>query len=149
MNEPREKLERCLLCYGADLSRWPEEARQEGVKALRDAPELQALVADHQRLERFLQDRSCEAPRPDLAERIIAASLRERKEAARSLQEKILELVGWSGLRQPVLVALVLLVISSFVVGFIAGFAGPADQIASEQTQVALQEYLYYEGELL
>lgn len=149
MTEAREKMERFLLCYGADLNQWPEQARQEGLKALAQSPELQALAAEHQRLETLLHQRRHEAPAADLAERIIAASLRERKEASRSLRERILEAIGWSGLRQPVLVALAFLVVGSFVAGFIAGFASPTDQTAREQTQIALQEYLYYEGELL
>lgn len=150
MTAHRETLKRCLLCYGADLRQWPQDVRNEGLKALADNPELQILVAEYQRLETFLHQRSYEQPAPDLAERIIATSLlQSRKEASPSLKAKFLEAVGWSAVRQPVVVALAFLAIASFVAGFIVGFASPTNQAGGEQTQVALQDYLYYKGELL
>ncbi|MFH0812107.1 MAG: hypothetical protein V2A69_04610 [Pseudomonadota bacterium] len=144
-----KQFEKNVLVHGAELNRWPEDARQAGVKAHKKSPELQLLLEDHQRFESFLQKRKYEEPSSDLAERILSASLRQEKKESLGVGAILLELLSGLNLPRPVLTGLSVAVVFAFIMGFAIGFLLPTWSAWTEEAQVNLQEFLYYEGEIL
>lgn len=138
-----------LLMYGANVHEWPEDIRYSGLKALETSSELRKLLAEEQRLERVLKTRKYEEPSSNLAERIISASLSKRKKVRRGLGGFFLDLVWEFSLPKPALTALSVSLVLVLILGFAIGFINPIGSVSTEGSQTDLQEYLYYEGEVL
>lgn len=137
-----------LLIFGADLSKWPEEARAEGKEALAKYPDLMELLRDHEGFEKALRERRFEEPGVDLSERIIAASLREEERAPFPIWAFLSELLGEFGLKRPAYAAVSLALVFSLITGFVIGYANPLGLNGTSGEQVSLQEYLYDEGDV-
>jgi hypothetical protein len=73
MSNDEMQLKELLAYHGADVSKWPEEARPWGLAALKRL-DLQPLFKEEKRFEMLLMARRMPAPSRDLAQRIIAAS---------------------------------------------------------------------------
>lgn len=135
-----------LFVYGADVHEWPEGIREAGLKSLESSSELQTLLADEKRFERVLKTRKYEEPSRDLAERIILASLRQKK-ARSTIGGFFSELLWEFTLTKPALTAVSVLLISALIIGFVIGFSNPMGPVPTEQYQTNLQAFLYYEGD--
>ena len=138
-----------VLVYGSDVRNWPEDIREAGLKALDSSPELQALLTDEERLERVLKTRKYEEPSIDLSERIISASLHKKKKARRSLGGFFSDLLWEFSLPKPALTAVSVSLIFALIIGFAIGFSNPSGYMSTHQYQTNLEEFLYYEGEVL
>lgn len=143
------QFEENVLVYGADVHSWPESVREAGLKALDSSPMLQALLTDEGRFERLLKTRKYEEPNTDLAERIILASLHQKKRAQHTLREFFSELFGELRLSRPAVTAVSILLIFALIIGFAIGFSNPFGYVSTEQYAINLEEFLYYEGEVL
>jgi hypothetical protein len=133
-----------LLLYGSDLSAWPEETREEAREALLNSSDLQELVAEHRRFEEILRGRTYEEPTLGLAERIISASEFGRKAESSSIRAFFSELFAGFTLRSWAVTAA-----ASLLLGFAIGLSNPVGSALSNQEEISLQEFLYYEGEVL
>jgi hypothetical protein len=138
-----------LLVYGAHVHEWPEDIRQAGLKALEISSELRALLAEEERFERVLTTRWYEEPSRDLAERIVSASQPKKKKVWPSLVGFFSDLVWEFSLPKPVLTAVSVSLILVLILGFVIGFSNSTGAVSTEQSQPDLQEFLYYEGEVL
>ena len=85
------EIERLLEAYGADSARWPEAARVRvapllAESVLAERVGVRARIAEARALDRLLDSASRPAPAPAreaaLADRILAAALSEREQAA-------------------------------------------------------------------
>ena len=138
-----------LLVYGANVRKWPEDIRQAGLKALEISAELRALLAEEERFERVLKTRRYVEPSSNLAERIVSASQPKKKKVWPSLVGFFSELVWEFSLPKPALTAVSVSLVFALILGFVIGFSNPIGSVSTEQSQTALQEFLYYEGEVL
>ncbi len=149
MTMDSKKFKENMLVHGADVNQWPEEIRQAGLEALESSPELQALSADQEHFERILKTRKYEEPGVDLAQRIITASLHQKKKSFFSLGSLLSGVLGELRLPKPALTAVYVLMIFVLMIGFGIGFSDPMGSALAEQEQINLQEFLYDEGEVL
>jgi hypothetical protein len=144
-----EQFKENLLVYGANVHQWPEDIRQAGLEALETSSELQALLAEEERFEGVLTTRRYEEPSRDLAQRIVSASQPKRKKRWPSLVGFFSELVWEFSLPKPALTAVSVSLVFVLILGFVIGFSNPIGSLSTEQGQTDLQEFLYYEGEVL
>jgi hypothetical protein len=133
-----EQFRECLLVYGADVLRWPDEIRQAGLELLGRSLECRSLQEYHARFEEVLRARRYEEPTPDLARRIISAALRRRKKPSPGLAAFLAACFADFRLPKPVLTAVAVL-----IVGFVVGFLLSPEQGLVGQEQSDLQEFLY------
>lgn len=138
-----------LLVYGANVHEWPDDIRQAGLKALEISSELRALLAEEERFERVLKTRRYEGPSRDLAERIVSAAQPKKIKVWRRLSGFFSELVWEFSLPRAALTAVSVSLILVLILGFAIGFSNPIGSVSTEQSQTDLQEFLYYEGEVL
>ena len=147
--DPKQFKENILL-YGVDLNHWPEEIRQAGMESLLNSPELQVLLGEQKRFEQVLRTRKYEEPGSNLVQRIISLSLPPGKKIPFSL--------GWFFSRlfsdelylpKPARIVFSILAIMALLTGFFIGFSNPSGQVQTGQRQANLQEFLYYEGDVL
>ena len=138
-----------LLVYGANVHKWPEDIRLTGLGALETSSELRTLLAEEERFEGVLKTRRYEEPSRDLAERIVSVAQSKNKKVWRRLGGFFSELVWEFSLPKPVLTAVSVSLILVLILGFAIGFSDPIGAVSTEQTQTDLQEFLYYEGEVL
>lgn len=139
-----KQFKKYLLVYGADVHQWPEDIRGAALEALADSSELRVLRADQEQFESVLKNRSYKEPRSTLAQRIISASLRDQKSESLSRGAFFSELLAGFSLRRWALT-----VIAVLIIGFIIGVVNPMGSLVAEDPQTNLQEFLYYEGEVL
>jgi hypothetical protein len=125
-----------LACHGSDVQKWPEPARTLGA-VLQEYPEAGALIEDEKRFERMLHERYVAPARPQLAQRIIAASIAADSAAQNTWQPSEL-LVA---VRPATLAAMLVL---SFVVGF--GAFAPSPRAEST---ASMQSYIDEDGAIL
>lgn len=149
MKMDAKQFKKNLLLYGGDVHQWPDEIRQAGLEALEQSSEAQAFMADHAQFEAILQARAVEDPGPDLTQRIIAASLRRKKKAGFSIGAFFSELLAEFTLPKPARSAVSMATILLLLIGIAVGFSDPVETLVAEQDQTSLQEFLYYEGEVL
>jgi hypothetical protein len=138
-----------LLVYGANVHKWPEDIRQRGLRSLESSSELRTLLTEEERFERVLKTRRYEEPSRDLAERIVSAAQPKKKKVWRRLGGFFSELVREFSLPKPALTAVSVSLLLVLILGFAIGFSNPIGAVSTEQTQTDLQEFLYYEGEVL
>lgn len=138
-----------LLIYGADVHQWPEEIRQAGLEALESSPELQTLIAEEEHFERVLKTRKYEEPSSNLEQRIISSSLLRKQKTPFSIGAFIPALLDEFRLPRPALAAISVVMVVVLIIGFAIGFSNPAGSVMTEQEQTNLQEFLYYEGDIL
>lgn len=138
-----------LLIYGTDLYRWPEEIQRAGIAALEQSAELRAALADHEHFEEVLKSRKFEEPGADLAERIISASLNEKEKDRFRHGSFLSSLRAELSLPNAALAAVAILMVTVLLIGFAIGFSNPFGLNSAEQESAHLQEFLYYEGEIL
>jgi len=144
-----EQFKENLLVYGANVHEWPEDIRQAGLEALKLSFELRALLAEEERFERVLTTRRYEEPSNHLAERIVSAAQPKKKKRWPSLVGFFSELVWEFSLPKPALTAVSASLVFVLILGFVIGFSNPIGSESTEQSQTDLQEFLYYEGEVL
>ncbi len=138
-----------LLVYGANVHKWPEDIRQTGLRALETSSELRTLLAEEERFERVLKTRRYEEPSRDLAERIVSAAQPKKKKVWRRLGGFFSELLWEFGLPRPALTAVSVALIFALIIGFAIGFSDSTGTTSAEQYQANLEDFLYYEGEIL
>jgi len=138
-----------LLVYGSDVQKWPQDITQAGLKALQTSAELRVLLAHEEHFEQVLKTRKYEEPSSDLAERIILASQAKKKGVRRSLGRFFSELLWEFSLPKPAITAVYVSLIFALIIGFAIGFLNVTESVSTEQYQTNLQEFLYYEGEVL
>jgi len=144
-----EQFKEKLLMYGADVHNWPKEIRSSGLKALDSSFELQKLVEDEERFEGVLKTRKYEEPSRDLAGRIVAAALPEKKKAQRNLGVFFAEVLGEFSLSRHALAAVSVSLIFTLIIGFTIGFSNPSGYASAEQYETNLEDFLNYEGDVL
>lgn len=137
-----------LLVYGSDVHKWPQDIKQTGLKALQTSAELRVLLADEEHFEQVLKTRKYEEPSSDLAGRIISAS-QAKKRVRRGLGRFFSELLWEFSLPKPAMTAVYVSLIFALIIGFAIGFLDVTGSVSTEQYQTNLQEFLYYEGEVL
>lgn len=145
---PKEFKENVLI-YGADVRSWPKDLRETGLKALASSAELQAELAQEEHFEGVLKLRKHEAPSDDLAERIVSASLRGQKKSLSGIGVLLSEVLWQFGLPRPALTAVSVAIIFALIIGFAIGFSDPTGTMPAEEYQANLEDFLYYEGEVL
>lgn len=138
-----------MLIHGTDIRGWPEDIRTRGLKALDASLELKALLKDEERFERVLKERRYEDPSPELAERIISASRQKKDKRLYSIAGFFSDLFWEFGVPNRALAAVSVSVLVALILGFAIGFFYPSGAISSEQNQINLEAFLYYEGEVL
>lgn len=138
-----------MLVYGSDVYNWPEGIREAGLKALDRSPELQALLADEECFERALKMRKYEEPGIDLSERIISATQHMKKKERSNPGGFFSDLLREFSLPKPALTAVFVSLIFALIVGFATSFSNPSWNVSAEQYKTNLEEFLYYEGEVL
>lgn len=138
-----------MLIYGTDILNWPEDMRTPGLKALKSSLELQAILEDEERFERVLRESRYEDPDPDLAERIISASLQKKDKRPYSVAGFFSDIFWEFGMPNRALTAVSLSLLVALILGFAIGFFYPSGAISSEQNQINLEAFLYYEGDVL
>ena len=119
------------------------------MKALKNSAELQALLTEHEQFERTLKTRKYEEPNSNLEERIITASLHKDKKRSFSPGAYLSELLAEFSLSKPALAAVTVLMVFVLITGFVIGFTNQMTSASTEQEETNIQEFLYYEGELL
>jgi hypothetical protein len=144
-----EKFKENLLVYGTDIHEWPEEIRRAGLKAIETSSQFRMLLEEEVRFEKVLKARTYEGPNHDLTERIILASKSKNKKVRPRLVELLSELVWEFGLSKPVMSALYVSLVLVLLLGFAIGFTNINGSVSIDGTQTDLQEFLYYEGEVL
>ena len=144
-----EQFKEKLLMYGADVRNWPKDIRSSGLKALDSSPELQKLVEDEERFEEVLKTRKYEEPRRDLAGRIVAAALPRKKKAQRNLGVFFSEVLQEFNLSRRALATISVSLIFTLIIGFTIGFSNPSGFVSAEQYETNLEDFLYYEGDVL
>jgi hypothetical protein len=137
-----------ILIYGSDVHGWPESIREAGLKALARSAELQAVLAQENHFESLLRTRKLEAPRDDLAERIVSASRQRHKKSRSGLGAFLSEVLWQFSLPKRALTAVSVTLVLALIVGFAIGFSAPAGTQSAEQYQASLEDFLY-EGEVL
>jgi hypothetical protein len=138
-----------MLVYGSNIYNWPEGIRESGLKALDRSPELQALLADEECFEGTLKMRKYEEPSIDLSERIISTTQHMKKKERSNLRRFFSELLWEFSLPKPALTAVFISLIFALIAGFAMSFSNPSRYVSSEQYKTNLEEFLYYEGEIL
>lgn len=138
-----------MLVYGSNVYNWPEGIREAGLKALDRSPELQALLADEECFERALKMRKYEEPSIDLSERIISATQHMKKKERSNPGGFFSELLWEFSLPKPALTAVFVSLIFALIIGFSMSFSNPSWYVSAEQYKTNLEEFLYYEGEVL
>ena len=131
--------------YGADIRCWPKDIRSSGLKALYSSPELQKLVEDEERFERFLKTRRYEKPSRDLAGRIVAAALPKNKKAQRNLGVFFSEVLSEFSLSRRTFAAVSVSLIFTLIVGFTIGYSNLSGYTSAEQYETHLEDFLNYE----
>jgi hypothetical protein len=138
-----------LLVYGADLSLWPEEIRERTQAELERSTELQTIFEESMQFEKVLQNRKYEEPDPGLSHRIITASLRQEQITRQGSRTFLFNLFQEFALPKPALTAVSVLIVSVLMIGFAIGYTNPLEDVTNTEEQTNLQEFLYYEGEIL
>ncbi|MBA3018391.1 MAG: hypothetical protein KJ550_02545 [Proteobacteria bacterium] len=138
-----------MLVYGSDVYNWPEGVREAGLKALDRSPELQALLADEECFEKVLKMRKYEEPGIDLSGRIISATQHIKKKERSNPGGFFSELLREFSLPKPAFTAVFVSLIFALIVGFAMSFSNPSWHVSAEQYKTNLEEFLYYEGEVL
>lgn len=138
-----------MLVFGSDVYNWPEGIREAGLKSLDRSPELQALLADQECFEKFLKMRKYEEPGIDLSERITSATQHIKKKERSNSGGFFSELLWDFSLPKPALTAVFVSLIFALIVGFAMSFSNPSWNVSAEQYKTNLEEFLYYEGEVL
>jgi hypothetical protein len=78
----RERFVELLDAYGADLSRWPANARAAGAAYAAQAPEAAALITEARVVDLILDAaRGSDELSPDLAARVLASAPRAQRPA--------------------------------------------------------------------
>ena len=138
-----------MLVYGHNVYNWPEGIREAGFKSLDSSPELQALLADEECFERALKMRKYEEPSIYLSERIISATQHIKKKERSNPGGFFSELLWEFSLPKTVRTAVFVSLIFALIVGFAMSFSNPSQYVSAEQYKPNLEEFLYYEGEIL
>ena len=144
-----EQFKKNLLVYGANVHEWPEEIKQAGLKAIETSSEFRTLLAEEVRFEQVLKTRTYKEPNNDLAERIVLAAQPKKKRVWSRLVGLFSELVWEFNLPKPALSVLSVSLVLVLLLGFAIGFSDTNGSVSIEGTQTDLQEFLYYEGEVL
>jgi hypothetical protein len=138
-----------VLVHGSDVRNWPEDIRESGQRALDSSAEFRALLGDEERFEAVLKTRRYEEPDRDLAERIISASVYKKKKAQHIFRGFFSDLLWEFSLPGPARTAVFVSLIVALIIGFAVGFSDPTGTMPAEQYQANLEDFLYYEGEVL
>jgi hypothetical protein len=138
-----------MLVYGSDVYNWPEGIREAGLKALDRSTELQALLADEKCFERALKMRKYEKPGIDLSKRIISATQHMNQKERSNPGGFFSDLLREFSLPKPALAAVFVSLIFALIVGFAMSFSNPSWNVSAEQYKTNLEEFLYFEGEVL
>ena len=144
-----EQFKKNLLLHGTDVHDWPEEIKQAGLKALESSSEFQAVLEKEVRFERVLEGRIYEEPDKDFAERIVLAARPKKTSLWTHFSGFFSELIWEFDFPKPALSALSVSLVIVLLVGFTIGFTNTNGSISTETTQADIQEFLYYEGEVL
>ncbi len=132
-----EQFRECVLIYGADLARWPEEIRREGREAVDRSLACRALQEDHAQFEVLLRSRAHQEPKADLETRIIAAARRRERAAYPGPTEFLSSCFADLRLPAPVLTAAAVL-----IVGIMIGLWLPTEPVQAESESVDAQVFL-------
>lgn len=147
MDEKRFK--ELLLIYGADMKRWPEEARQEGIHALsRSSACLEAMERELE-FENLLRLRRLEEHGEDFPERIISAATRKHGKKPSPMGAFFTDLFAEVGLSRMAAATLCALMLFVLITGFTIGYVDPLESSAGSAEQVSMGEFLYSQGEVI
>lgn len=138
-----------MLVYGSDVSNWPKGMKEAGREALEGSPEIRSLLASEERFEGILKTRKYEEPYGDLGERISAASVYKDKKTQRTSGGFLSDLLWEFSLHGRAVTAVAVAFIFALVIGFAIGFSNTSESLSAEQYQANLEDFLYYEGEVL
>jgi hypothetical protein len=140
-----------LLIYGADINRWPDGVRQEGIKLLESSPEHRTLQEDHGYFEKMLRSRRYEESADNFAQRIISASLQQRQKPRIGPVSFWEELVAEFRISRPALAALSFVMVLILTIGLAAGFVMyPAGApVLNNAEETGLQAFLFDEGDTI
>ncbi|NIU85906.1 MAG: hypothetical protein GWN11_03955 [Candidatus Dadabacteria bacterium] len=137
-----EEFREYLSLYGSDINSWPEDIRGDALKLYSSSDEMEKIVADEKEFESLLQLREFEHPEINLATTIINSARSEEQTKSESLWAYIEELFSTFRIPVPVM-ALSLLLICGITIGYFYGSMPNGNQ----NEEVALNDFLYYEGD--
>lgn len=132
-----EQFRECVLFHGADVHRWPDEIRRDGVEALARSIECRSLRDEYAQLEAALGLRSYEEPGTDFARRIISAARPRERRGLRGLTGVLASC--FAELRLP---APVLTVAAVLIVGVVVGLLLPAESTLADSEVAESQTFL-------
>lgn len=143
MNE-KEFLE-YLEIYGADISSWPQNLRQNATAAIERNPAIRSLLRQEEDFEKILNSREVEMHSPDLQNRIIASARTNtiQLKNAKSLWNYLNEIFISLNLPKPALSAGIVIII-----GIMLGYLIDNSQIANFQDESDSGVTSLYEGEI-
>jgi hypothetical protein len=144
-----EQFKEKLLIHGADVRCWPKDISSSALKALESSPELQKLVEDEKRFERVLNTRKYEEPSRNLAGRIVAAALPEKKIALRNFGVFFSDVLSEFSLSRRAFAAVSVSLIFTLIIGFTIGYSNPSGNASADQYETHLEDFLNYEGDVL
>jgi len=129
-----------LQLYGSDLSKWPDEIRDQALSLYQNSTEIKGLVNMEKSFESMLKERHIENPSSDFERRItLSAKPRNAEMESLSVFSNVFDLIN---IPKPAL-TMVFLLLFGFTLGFF--YNTYAD---SGDNGVELSEYLYFdEGE--
>lgn len=105
-------------------------------------------MMDEKDFEEILNSRKFEEPSPDLAQRIIDASLLQAKKPRFNVFNWFALFLNEFNLPKPVYAAMPFSLVIVLIIGLLIGFSNPVEKRISKQEQIHLQDFLYVKGEL-
>lgn len=141
----REEFRKNIACYGPDVAKWPDPLREEGYECLNAHPSLQEDRDTEIALASLLENQPFEVHSDDLAARIIAQAVPRTQKEESALQSWFISIIAPT----PVYSATLAL---ALIVGFTVGYSGAlkqGDLELNKEDEVTVNEFLYYDGELL
>ena len=103
---------------------------------------------DEKDFEEILNSRKFEEPSPDLAQRIIDASLLQEKKPRFKIVAWFANFFNEFNLPKPIYALMPFSLVIVLIIGLFLGFSNPVEKRISKQEQIHLQDFLYVKGEL-
>jgi hypothetical protein len=113
---------------------------------MRDSEEPQRLLTEEDRFEGMLRKRRFEEPAPDLAKRILSASLIPESESGTGPVSFLRRVFADFDLPRPAFAVVTVSMAVLLLTGFLIGFSGSVRPTETGEEQPGLQAFLHYKG---
>lgn len=106
------------------------------------------MIMDEKEFEKILDSRKFEEPSPDLARKIIVASLAQKKKPGFGIAAWFADIINEINLPRPVVAAVPVMLAIVLIAGLTIGFSNSVEKRIAALEQINLQDFLYVKGEL-